>query len=1123
MKLIKNHKGVIRLWKQLIILWFPILVAKGANAQWSKSSAENDRIVVFEGNQTKPVIASDGSDGAIIAWQDDRNTNNDIYTIRIQASGKLTWSPNGKPVVVFEGDQQSPSIIENGLGGAFIAWQDNRNNPIIFEVYAQQIDNFFGSEKWSENGEIVQSSNSTPPRIIRDSIFGVIVATYTPIFTDFTVLVQKLNSIGRTRWGPRTPANQNPRISAPRPTEPPAIISDLNGGAIIAWPDIRDGNLDLYAAHINQNGILDWPSGEVLVTSNSSLTEGTTPAIIPDPDSLGGVIIAWISPEISGSVDFINVQKFNSSGQLQWGNNGKIISQSSGRKRNVKIARVKSDTLLVLWVDLSSGADWDISAQLIKFLGNTIGPEIKVVDFTGDQVNPFLSSNKKGAVIVAWEDNRSTDTDIYAQLIEANGRKRWEENDELALGTAISTAINNQKRPVLIDDGLGGAIIVWEDFRNGNDYDIYAQRISAPGQLGEFREIDIITPNGNEIWEIGSSQVITWTSKGEIDSVSVELSRNGGQTFEVIFKSTPNSGSTIWKPVLDPASSACKIRIRAKRADFIMDVSDQNFTISNPQGPTIQHTQISQATDGDSLLISAEVRDLSGVAEVFLNYRQGGAQNFVPIAMLPDTGDNFSSVIAANSVTERGLEYYISSIDSINQDSNTDTFFVSVNFGSGVQTAQISGGTSQSAYRMISSPNLLEKTFIDSIFSASGFGAIDTTSWRVFLYQDTVYVELDSTTLEDATFTFEPGKAFWLISNSDNMINYGSGVSLRSDTIFTITLDPGWNQIGLPFAFPVAWNSIFTTRGEPDVDMPWLYTGSYAIADTLEPFEGYFVQNRSNNRIDLKIPPIAAEASGEPLAHLNLSHANWALQIEATCQEALDDFNFLGVYEQASDSWDALDHTEPPPIGEYVSVYFPHKDWQVHPNNYTTDFRTPVAEGQTWSFIVNTNIRSSEAKIVIMGIETLPHDLEIILLDEKLNISQDLREDNVFVFPTGAYGISKNLKILVGDREFVAEETSDKTLVPVDFELSQNFPNPFNPVTSIRFGIPHAEKVRIQVFDILGKEVTTLIDNEQKQAGYHLVSWNGKDRYGSEVASGLYIYRLQAGKFSQTKKMLLIQ
>ncbi|NIR49895.1 T9SS type A sorting domain-containing protein [candidate division KSB1 bacterium] len=94
--------------------------------------------------------------------------------------------------------------------------------------------------------------------------------------------------------------------------------------------------------------------------------------------------------------------------------------------------------------------------------------------------------------------------------------------------------------------------------------------------------------------------------------------------------------------------------------------------------------------------------------------------------------------------------------------------------------------------------------------------------------------------------------------------------------------------------------------------------------------------------------------------------------------------------------------------------------------------------------------------------------------------------------------------------------------VPENFELSQNFPNPFNPETKIRFQIPNADKVVIKILDMLGREVKSLVD-ERKKAGFHVVTWDATDNHGRKVSSGVYYYQIVSGEFRQTRKMLLLK
>jgi hypothetical protein len=89
------------------------------------------------------------------------------------------------------------------------------------------------------------------------------------------------------------------------------------------------------------------------------------------------------------------------------------------------------------------------------------------------------------------------------------------------------------------------------------------------------------------------------------------------------------------------------------------------------------------------------------------------------------------------------------------------------------------------------------------------------------------------------------------------------------------------------------------------------------------------------------------------------------------------------------------------------------------------------------------------------------------------------------------------------------------------FELNQNYPNPFNPSTKIQFAIPEPEKVRLEVYDIQGKLIRTLVDYELYNAGKYEVNWDGMDNKGNRVASGVYFAKMQAGKFAHTKKMVM--
>jgi len=98
----------------------------------------------------------------------------------------------------------------------------------------------------------------------------------------------------------------------------------------------------------------------------------------------------------------------------------------------------------------------------------------------------------------------------------------------------------------------------------------------------------------------------------------------------------------------------------------------------------------------------------------------------------------------------------------------------------------------------------------------------------------------------------------------------------------------------------------------------------------------------------------------------------------------------------------------------------------------------------------------------------------------------------------------------------------ERVSLPSEFILNQNYPNPFNPGTNIEYQLPEAAYVSIEVFNILGQKVKTLV-SEQKEAGYHQARWDGESDSGRDVPSGVYFYRMNAGSFSQTMKMVMLK
>jgi hypothetical protein len=94
--------------------------------------------------------------------------------------------------------------------------------------------------------------------------------------------------------------------------------------------------------------------------------------------------------------------------------------------------------------------------------------------------------------------------------------------------------------------------------------------------------------------------------------------------------------------------------------------------------------------------------------------------------------------------------------------------------------------------------------------------------------------------------------------------------------------------------------------------------------------------------------------------------------------------------------------------------------------------------------------------------------------------------------------------------------------MPDQYELSLNYPNPFNPETTIPYAVPEAGAGRLTIFDALGQPVRTLVDDAMHAPGYHQVVWDSRDAWGRPAGSGMYFYRLEGKAYVQTRKMLLL-
>ncbi len=546
--------------------------------------------------------------------------------------------------------------------------------------------------------------------------------------------------------------------------------------------------------------------------------------------------------------------------------------------------------------------------------------------------------------------------------------------------------------------------------------------------------------------------------------------------------------------------------------------------------PAIAHTPLTLVDGDQQLTIKAVFKDSSPILLAQLYYRKGGSHDYylLPMAVLNDS--TFSAIIPGQEVGSRGIDYFLSAGDGLNVShspaQNWDTSPISIqvrvigdNDQGLVNDHPQPAGSEQNAFRMISVPLFLDNPKADAVLE-DDLGAYDLKKWRFFHYNS------DSGTYDEFPDTdeFSPGKAFWLIVKYANKaIDSGIGTSVPADKPFVIPLKQGWNDIANPFHFAVDWNNISVRSGKiQDIIGPYGYEDRWLIPSEIVkilPWKGYSVYTEAND-LALIVPPIeSSQGLNRSLCNIG-SEAQWQLILEATCEGAQDVANIIGCSADASADWDNKDYLEPPHIGSYVSLLFPHDDWERYPGSYTTDFRPDFDKGETWDFQIKTNIENAEVKLRIVNAEALPSGFEALLLDvagfQKINIC----DSSFYSFKSQQNVSVRSFKLVIGFPEFINEVEKEIPLAPDNFQLAQNYPNPFNLGTQIQFQVPQRCNVSLIVFNLLGQEIRTLVD-EEREIGYYKVQWNGRDDNNRDVGTGIYIIRMKAGDFVQTRKMIL--
>ena len=374
-----------------------------------------------------------------------------------------------------------------------------------------------GGVKWTADGVGIRTASANDaqsPQITSDGSGGAIIAWHDKRSGSDGIYAQRVDAAGNPLW---TADGVGVCTSAYTPSALyPQIVSDGAGGAIIAWQDYRDGAHNfVYAQRVNAAGSILWTAGGVGIRTAATAGNAGRPQMVCDGS--GGAIITWEDDRASGSYVDIYAQRVDAAGNRLWTPEGIGVRNISANKaRNPRIVSDGSGGAIITWQDDRAGHN-DIYAQKVNAAGSMVWPIVDgapIRDFSAnDAALPQLCSDGSGGAIITWQDGRDGHGDIYAQRVDAAGIRTWTPD-----GVGIRTAAaNNAQSPRITSDGSGAAVIAWHDRRSGSKWDIYAQKVNGAGdRLWTADGVGVRTAppgdtNGNCIVSDGyRGAIVTW-------------------------------------------------------------------------------------------------------------------------------------------------------------------------------------------------------------------------------------------------------------------------------------------------------------------------------------------------------------------------------------------------------------------------------------------------------------------------------------------------------------------------------------------------------------------------------------------------------------------------------------
>ena len=1063
----------------------------GSVVWWENNGQENFTRHVLDGNfsSAHAIEAADVDEdgdldilsggGSKTAWWE--NTGNGSFSRHFLGS----FGAFGLETSDLDGDGDI-DILRNQRTSGDIQWFENSSNSFLQKLVSAEV-----GEAWSlEAGDLDLDGDK-----------DIVVAEFVP------------NQI--TYWLNDGNENFNALILDDTVTRPRCVnLADYDA----------DGDLDI-AAILNKNKRVVWyeilgapdPANTITVTSpnGGEQFEAATPSLI-----------SWTS---EGEVAAVRLE-YSADLGVTW--NEIFASVPNSGSQSWQLPNLASDNMLVRVSEVGDPTVSDVSDAPFSLL-------ISSLQLTRPNGGEIWVGNEQQDIL--WD----TVGDVQSVRLEysVNNGGTW---SDIVASTPNTGTFN---WPV-VDAQTSSALVRVSDASDGSPSDVSDGPFSIDGST-----ISVTSPNGGEAWFGGTLQPITWTSDGNVDSVRIEYSSDSGVSWNLIIARKVNDGLLHWNvPAILSSNMLVRVsdaddNVPSDQSDNTFSVTPQAITVTAPNGgedwaPGSQHT-ITWLSVGDLAAVKIEYSEDAGTTWQ------------VVVLNTPNDGDYLWSI--PTTQTQQALVRISDAADGSPSDMS-DNFFA-------IQTPGVT----------LLSPNggELWNGGTQHTITWSTVGSIPNVNLEYSLDAGSSWLEIVSNALNTGMYE-------WDVPNQTNtttlvrISNYDdAGMFDVSDALFSIvrtalaiTHPNGGETLAAGSTQPITWNSngqidlvSLFFRANPAADETPIVvnisnTGSYVwtvpnettdsarvrIEDTTDPAiaddsDGYFTiamdgliltspnggeswQGGTFHNVTWQtignIDSVVVEYSLNRGTNwfvagktINTGSYEWQVpnQLTVNALVRISDLNDEMIRDESDDFFtiisSSLTLVSPNGGEEWLTNSTHTVTWQFSGLLQTIRLEYSLDNGRNWRLIANGVPNSGSRAWTLPNTES---DSVVVRVSNPESGTPSDVSDQLFTISSIVSSVP----------------TKQSNLISTDFALAPNYPNPFNLGTRIDFSVPQAANVSLRLFDLQGRLVQALQEG-QLAAGVYSVTWDGKDRRGKVVPSGIYIYAIRIGRWQAARRLMLVK